>query len=156
MELSAIEQLINTGAMEFIRFELADPHGIARSKTVHVSHFESYLAKGLNFPLPPLAQDVQGDRANNTGYLEELGFADIKLIPDLKTFQVLPWVDKTARVLCSPYFLDDRPVMGASRQVVQPLLEQMGYSLLSGFEYEFCLVNHETHQPFSDSVLLKL
>lgn len=155
MELSAMEQLINIGAIEFIRFDLADTHGLARSKTVHVSHLESYLNQGLNFPLPPLGQDVQGGRALNTGYLEELGFSDIKLIPDLKTLAVLPWYDKTARVLCDPYFLDDRPVMGAGRQVVKPLLdhlEHLGYTLLSGFEYEFCLVDKHTHQPFSNSV----
>jgi hypothetical protein len=41
-------------------------------------------------------------RKPGTGYLEELGFPDSRIKPDFDTFQVLPWADQTARILCEP------------------------------------------------------
>jgi glutamine synthetase len=150
-QFDEVRQLINNGTIEFIRFEWADVHGISRSKTVPARHFERFATRGLNVPLPTFGLDVQGLTAPNTGYLEEIGFADSLLFPDLGTFRVLPWVDKTARVLGDPYVLaDGRPAKAAPRWVVKPLLEELdhlGYRLLSGFEYEFYLVDAETREP---------
>jgi glutamine synthetase len=157
-QIDQIRQLIETKAIDFVRFEWADIHGIARSKTVPVQHFERFATKGLNVPLPTFALDVQGLTAPNTGYLEEIGFADSLLFPDLSTFQVLPWVDKTARVIGDPYVLaDGRPAKAAPRWVVKPILEELehlGYRLLSGFEYEFYLVDAVTQQPSFSEIRL--
>jgi glutamine synthetase len=78
-------------------------------------------------------------------------------LPDLTTFQVLPWGDKTARVIGQPYHLDGSPVLVSSRQIVKPLiaeLQQLGYRLLSGFEYEFYLVDEVTHQASFSGIQL--
>jgi len=147
--LAAIHELFETGAVEFVRFEQPDTHGISRFKTVPARHFEAFTKKGLNFPLPTLGLDVQGATAPNTGVLEEICFGDAYLFPELKTFQVLPWTDKTARVIGQPYHLDGTPVQSSSRQIVKPILaelNQLGYRLLSGFEYEFYLVDAVTRQ----------
>lgn len=155
MDWLEIQTLIEQGNVDFIRCEQSDTHGISRSKTVPARHFLAVVQTGLNFPLPPLAQDIQGFLAPNTGYAEALGFPDIQLRPDLSTFRVVPWAAKTARVLCDPYFLDGRPVMGGSRPLVRSLLtqlEQLGFRLLSGVEYEFCLVNPATQQPSSGRI----
>ncbi|PSB27010.1 glutamine synthetase family protein [Stenomitos frigidus] len=147
--LAAIQQLFKNGTVEFVRFEQPDTHGISRFKTVPARHFESFTQKGLNFPLPTLGLDVQGATAPNTGVLEEICFGDAYLLPDLETFQILPWADKTARVIGQPYYLDGTPVPTSSRQIVKALLaelEQLGYRLLTGFEYEFYLVDEVTRQ----------
>jgi glutamine synthetase len=150
-QANIIREWVENGSVKFIRFEWCDIHGIARSKTVPARHFERFASKGLNVPLPTFALDVQGLTAPNTGYLEEIGFADSLFFPDINTFQVLPWVEKTARVLGDPYVLaDGRPAKAAPRWVVKPLLDKldsMGYRLLSGFEYEFYLVDAQTQQP---------
>ena len=112
-----IQSLIDQGAVEFIRFEQPDTHGIARSKTVPVRHLQRFAHKGLNFPLPTFGLDVQGDTAPNTGVLEEIVYGDAYLFPDFSTFQVLPWVDKTARVLSEPRHLDGSPVALATRHL---------------------------------------
>ena len=88
--------------------------------------------------------------APGTGYLEELGFPDSLIKPDLATLQLLPWASNTARILCEPYFLDGRPAMAAPRLVAKRVLDElagMDYRLLSGFEYEFYLVDAQTRQP---------
>ncbi|HBY95845.1 MAG: glutamine synthetase family protein [Ardenticatenaceae bacterium] len=150
MKLTDIRDLIQTGDVEFIRFEQSDTHGIARSKTVPARHFERFAEQGLNFLLGQLGFDAQAGVAPGTGYLEELGFPDSRIKPDLDTFHLVPWTTKTGRVLCEPSFIDGRPAMAAPRLVARKLLDEleaMGYRLLSGFEYEFYLVDAATHEP---------
>ena len=152
MNRDEIQKLFDAGTVEFVRMEQTDTHGIARSKTVPARHFFRFAEKGLNFLLGQLGFDVQSGVAMGTGYLEDLGFPDSRIMPDLSTFQVLPWADKTARVLCEPHFIDGRPAMAAPRLVVRKLLDEltsMGYSLFGGFEYECYIVDAKTRQaPF--------
>ena len=148
--IAAVEKQIAADGVEFVRFEQTDTHGIARSKTVPTQHFREFAERGLNFLLGQLGFDAQAGVAPGTGYLEELGFPDSRLFPDLSTYVVLPWADKTARVLCEPRFQDGRPAMASPRAVARQLLgelEAQGYNLWSGYEYEFYLVNRETRQP---------
>jgi glutamine synthetase len=148
--LTELEKRMTEAGIEFIRFEQSDTHGISRSKTVPVRHFRRFAEKGLNFLLGQLGFDVQAGVAPGTGYLEELGFPDSRLKPDLDTFQILPWADRTARVLCEPHYLNEQPALAGPRLVAKKLLaelENMGYQLYSGYEYEFYLVDAATRQP---------
>ncbi len=150
--IAAAEKQLAAHDIEFVRFEQSDTHGIARSKTVPTRHFARFARAGLNFLLGQLAFDAQAGVALGTGYLESLGFPDSHIFPDPATLQILPWADRTARVLCEPHFLDGRPAMAAPRLVARKLVDElasMGYSVLSGFEYEFYVVNAKTHDaPF--------
>src|SRR6266540_7042457 len=148
--LAALEKQMAADGVEFVRFEQSDTHGISRSKTIPVRHVRDFAEAGLNFLLGQLGFDAQAGVAPGTGYLEELGFPDSRIRPDVGTYRVLPWADKTARLLCEPYYMDGRPAMAAPRTVARQLLgelEGMGYRLFSGFEYEFYLVDRETRQP---------
>lgn len=148
--IAALEKRLAADGVEFVRFEQTDTHGISRSKTVPTRHFREFAERGLNFLLGQLGFDAQAGVAPGTGYLEELGFPDSRLFPDFSTYTVLPWADKTARVLCEPRFQDGRPALAAPRTVARKLLgelEALGYRLFSGYEYEFYLVDRETRQP---------
>jgi glutamine synthetase len=150
MTIPDLIQLFREHGIEFVRFEQSDTHGISRSKTVPVKHFDYFARTGLNFLLGHLGFDAQAQVASGTGYLEELGFPDSLLKPDLQTMQILPWASNTARILCEPYYIDNRPALAAPRLLVKKVLnelEAMGYRLLSGFEYEFYLVDAATRQP---------
>ena len=117
--IAALEERLAADGVEFVRFEQSDTHGISRSKTVPTRHVRHFAEGGLNFLLGQLGFDVQGFVAPNTGYLEELGFPDSRLFPDFSTYAVLPWADRTARVLCEPHFQDGRPAMAAPRRGAQ-------------------------------------
>ncbi len=148
--ITGIEQRIQADGVDFIRFEQTDTHGISRSKTVPVRHFRYFATHGLNFLLGQLGFDVQSGVAPNTGYLEERGFPDSRIFPDYSTYAVLPWADRTARILCEPRFQDGAPAMAAPRAVARRLLaelERLGYQFLSGYEYEFYLQCRDDHQP---------
>jgi glutamine synthetase len=63
---------------------------------------------------------------------------------------VLPWADSTARLLCSPHFLDGTPAPAAPRLAMARLCEALaaeGYQHLAGYEYELYLVRSEDRQP---------
>lgn len=145
-----IQTLIDEHSIEFVRFEQSDAHGLARLKIIPIRHFTKFASQGLNFPLPPLALDVHCAPGRDTGYLEERGYGDSLLFPDLSTFRILPWGDRTARVIADPHHLSGEPVPVGSRNIVKPLLDElrtMGFQLLSGFEYEFYLLDAKTKLP---------
>jgi glutamine synthetase len=148
--IAELEQTMLSDGVEYLRFEQTDTHGISRSKTVPVRHFKHFAEHGLNFLLGQLGFDVQAGVAPGTGYLEERGFPDSRIFPDLNTYTVLPWADATARVLCEPRFLDGSPAMAAPRALARKLLadlKDLGYRFISGFEYEFYLVDRAEQQP---------
>lgn len=145
-----LTDLKKTLDVDFVRFEQTDTHGTSRSKTVPLRHWEHFASNGLNFLLGHLGFDVQSGVAPGSGYLEDLGFPDSRIFPDLDTLVTVPWANRTASVLCEPRFQDSRPAMAAPRVVARALLDEladMGYGLYSGFEYEFYFVHREDRQP---------
>jgi glutamine synthetase len=147
MDLAEILRTSADEKVEFVRFEQSDTHGISRSKLVPVRHVERFASDGLNFLLGHLGFDVQGGVAPGTGYLEEMGFPDSRIFPDLDTFRILPWADATARLICEPRFYDGHPAAAAPRYVARQqlqALEDLGYRMRSGYEYEFYLQDATT------------
>jgi glutamine synthetase len=150
MDLTDISRLLAEARVEFIRFEQSDTHGISRSKLVPARHLEHYATDGLNFLLGQLGFDAQAGVAPGTGYLEDLGFPDSRIFPDLDTFRVLPWLDATARLLCEPRFYDGRPAGAAPRYLARRQLDalhDLGYRFRVGYEYEFYLRSATTGEP---------
>src|SRR5690349_13752212 len=133
--LEAIKQQLDKEGVKFVRFEQSDTHGTSRSKTVPTRHLTHFGGSGLNFLLGQLGFDVQSGVAPGTGYLEERGFPDSRIFPDLDTLVPVPWAAvKTASVLCEPRFQDGTPAMAAPRAVARAMLnelESMGYGFYS-------------------------
>jgi glutamine synthetase len=150
MELDEVLSKIAADGVELVRFKQTDLHGISRSKTIPVKHVATFATAGLNFLLGQLGFDAQGGVAPGTGYLEERGFPDSKLYPDLDTYAVLPWAVATARLLCNPHFFDGAPALASPRLAMQRLCQQLadeGYLHLSGYEYELYLGGAEDRRP---------
>src|SRR6476620_1419629 len=99
-------EALDLDGIDYVRFTQTDTHGISRSKTVPTRHFKRFAQSGLNFLLGQLGFDVQSGVAPGTGYLEERGFPDSRIFPDLDTFTVVPWASSTASLLCEPRFPD--------------------------------------------------
>lgn len=151
MNLSEVMKLIRENNIEFIRFESPDINGISRGKLVALANFERVVEKGLAMVSDLLTWDAQADVAwQGTGYAEDLTFADLVFRPDLSTFQIVPWADRTARVLGDLHFYDGRPALGSSRYVFKHVLgvaEEMGFTCRTGHEYEFYLLDAATQEP---------
>lgn len=151
MSLSKVLESISDNHLEFIRMEISDVYGIARSRTVPARHFENTCKSGLFMPLATYCFNGAGADADeyDCGLCREVGYGDVKLHPDLETFQVIPWCENTGRVLMNAE-LNGKPMMVCPRGIANTQLqklEEMGYSLFSAHEYEFYVVDAKTREP---------
>lgn len=117
--------------VDLVRVVFCDPHGLARSKTVPANVFRTVLRNGMDFSAGPflfdtghaVAVDFLADSGVGVGEL--LGAGDFVLVPDPRTFQVLPRTERssssarTAWVLGNEYLRDGTPHPLASRNVLR-------------------------------------
>jgi glutamine synthetase len=133
-----------------VRFELPDLHGTSRSKIVPIQHAARFAADGLNMYGGAVVLDSRSDVVPGTLYNEEIAYADQLLRPDPSTAAIVPWAEGTARFICDTTWADGRPLGAAPRHVFRRVLDRckaLGFEPLIGIEYEFYLLNPETHQP---------
>jgi glutamine synthetase len=133
-----------------VRFELPDLHGTSRSKIVPIQHAARFASDGLNMYGGAVVLDSRSDVVPGTLYNEEIAYADQLLRPDPSTAAIVPWAEATARFICDTTWADGRPLGAAPRHVFRRVLDRcksLGFEPVIGIEYEFYLLNPETHQP---------
>lgn len=154
----AISTWVNTlqeQGIKYVRFELPDLHGVSRLKVIPIDKVAGYAQKGLNFYGGTLALDTASSVVPGSGYHEERKYRDMVLLPDIDSCTPVPWVDNTAKVVCDAYWDTETPLRGAPRYVLQSLLDlakQMGFDVMMGHEFEFYLLDAETHKPLFDGL----
>ncbi|MEM9906004.1 MAG: glutamine synthetase family protein [Cyanobacteria bacterium P01_D01_bin.44] len=149
-----VESLKQQG-VKYIRFELPDLHGVSRLKVVPLTKVEGYARKGLNFYGGTLALDTASSVVPASGYHEERKYRDHLLFPDISSCTPVPWLDSTVKVVCDAYWTPDEPLQAAPRYVLKSLLDrakQMGFDVMMGHEFEFYLLDKETHKPLFDGL----
>src|SRR5918992_5238164 len=70
------------------------------------------------------------------------GYGDFQCVPDLDTMRLVPWLDKTALVICDVVSEEGEVVEVAPRQVLKRQLErakEKGFTVMCGSELEFYL-----------------
>ena len=136
--------------IEWVRFELPDMHGTSRSKTIPVRHASAYAERGLNMYGGTSVLDSRSDVVGGTLYNEEHQYGDQLLFPDPDTAAVVPWADRTGRFICDPRWHDGTSLEATPRHVYRRVLDRcraMGFEPLTGFEYEFYLLDGATREP---------
>ena len=138
--------------IELVRFELPDLHGMPRSKRIPLAAVEGFAHDGLNMYGGTIAVDTNSEVVQNTGYAEEISYADQLLFPDWSTAAVVPWAPHTARVICDPEFYGGRPLGAAPRRVATRALaelDRLGFEAILGLELEFYLLDANRQPLFS-------
>ena len=141
--------------IQHVRFELPDMHGSARSKQVPVERFAASAREGVNMYGGIVALDTASHVISGTLYNEEVKYKDQTLRPDLSTLATVPWLDGMAKVICDTEWEDGRPLHAAPRHVARRMLErtaELGFGIESAHEYEFFVLERETHQPLFGGV----
>ncbi|WP_102226632.1 glutamine synthetase family protein [Acidimangrovimonas sediminis] len=136
--------------IEYLRFELPDMHGTSRSKTVPVDKVESFARKGLNFYGGVLGLDTSSNVVPASGLHGDRDYADQEIFPDPASLRIIPWLEKTASVVCLGYWEDGTPQEAAPRWVFSELVKRanaMGYDVMLGHEYEYYLLDAATKGP---------
>lgn len=132
-----------------VRFELPDMHGISRSKTIPLEHAADYAERGVNMYGGTSVLDTRSDVVGGTLYNEETGYADQLLFPDADSHAIVPWAEHTARFICDARWYDGTPLAATPRYVFRRVLEKaraMGFEPMLGSEFEFYLLDFETHE----------
>nr|XP_025846896.1 lengsin [Vulpes vulpes] len=137
-----IKQEMAKNHLQFVRFEATDLHGVSRSKSIPAHFFQEKVIHGVCMPrgyleLIPNPKDDEVDHIRATCFN-----SDIVLMPELSTFRVLPWAERTARVICDTFTVTGEPLLTSPRYIAKRQLSQLqdsGFSLLSAFIYDFCI-----------------
>ena len=161
--MSILKRIQDLG-LESIRLSFADQHGLLRGKSILVAELESILSSGCSMTSTLLLKDTsnrtvfpiweQGAGMNASQFN---GAGDMIMVPDPKTFKVLPWSKKTGWFLCDIYFPNGDPIPFSSRRLCSQAvdaLSNLGYEYLSGIEIEFHIF--KTTDPklgFQDSAM---
>ena len=135
---------------EYLRFELPDLHGMSRLKVVPIDKVEAYARKGLNFYGGTLALDTASKVVPGAGLHAERKYQDHLIFPDCNTLAAVPWLERTAKVICDPYWSATEPLTVAPRFVLKSLLAKaatMGFDVMMGHEFEFYLLDAATKAP---------
>ena len=138
---------VEEAQLETVRFVFPDQHGILRGKTLLPSALRSAVESGITVPSTILLKDTSqrtafpvwtADAGFGRGALT--GSGDILLQPDLSTFRVLPWSQKSGWVLCDVTVRDGGELSFAPRTVLKKAVRELanaGYRMVAGLEVEF-------------------
>ncbi|MGH9063326.1 MAG: glutamine synthetase family protein [Acidimicrobiales bacterium] len=139
--------VVSEQELRTIRMIWVDQHGVPRCKFVSAPDYVASLENGIDFSGALFSMDSANHVfpplfAPGGGFdIPELtGFPDVVLVPDPRTFRVLPWADRTGWVVTDPYFTSGDPVPLDTRRLLRLQLEraaEAGYGLVSGLEVEF-------------------
>ncbi|XP_045150842.1 lengsin [Echinops telfairi] len=138
-----IKQEMTRNHLQFVRFEATDLHGVSRSKSIPAHFFQEKVIHGVYMPRGYL-ELMPNPKNNEVNHIRATCFnSDIVLIPELSTFRVLPWAERTARVICDTFTVTGGPLVTSPRYIAKKQLSQLenaGFSLLSAFIYDFCMI----------------
>jgi glutamine synthetase len=144
----------NSGGIDTVVAAFTDMQGRLMGKRIDVSYFLDEVADhGVEACNYLLALDMEMDPVPGYAMANwEKGYGDFRMAPDLATLRRIPWLDRTAMVLCDVVQPDGSPVPASPRQVLIAQYErahEMGYTPLCASELEFYLYKQsyaEAHQ----------
>ncbi|MEM2266016.1 MAG: glutamine synthetase [Hadesarchaea archaeon] len=133
-EKKEVVEKAKEAGVKFIQMQFMDILGTVKNITLPIERLERALSEGVFF-----------DGSSVLGYatVEE---SDMRLVPDPKTFTILPWTDgnlKTACMVCDVYDHKNNRFEGDPRYALQRLMERArkeGFVFNTAPEYEFFLL----------------
>jgi len=146
LDVKTLEEMAHSGDIDTVLCMFTDFQGRFVGKRI-VPHFffEEVLGdEGLHACLYLITIDMEMEPLPGFQFASwETGYGDFKMIPDLSTLRVVPWLEKTAMVICDVADEEtNEPVEVAPRQILKRQVErakQAGYTVKTGSELEFYL-----------------
>ena len=129
--------------IQLVRFLYCGNDGVIRGKACHTRFLPSYLYSGIGLTMAMQSFNML-DQLVPDGSFGPVG--EIRLVPDVETFVLLPYQPKTARLLCGMVMLDGKPWGACPRNFLERMIERaraQGVELRAAFENEFTLATKE-------------
>jgi glutamine synthetase len=140
--------------VKLVRFLYCGNDGVIRGKTASIEALEGALEAGIGLTVA-MQSFTMLDRLVPEGTFGPVG--EIRLVPDLETFAVLPYAPKSARVLVDMVQLDHTPWSICPRSFLKRMIAragERGLRVVAAFENEFYLArvdNEGRFMPFDRS-----
>src|ERR687896_2401923 len=146
IDAKQLEELADAGEIDTVLCMFTDFQGRFVGKRI-LPHFflEDVMGEeGLHACLYLIAIDMEMEPLPGFEYASwETGYGDFKMIPDLATMRLVPWLEKTAMVICD--VADEHTselVEVADRQILkrqEEVAKEAGFTFMGGSELEFYL-----------------
>ncbi len=144
LSLEELRSEAEAGAIDTVVTAFTDMQGRLFGKRIQVEYFLDEVTdhgiEGCNYllALDMEMEPVPGYEMANW----ERGYGDFGIAPDMATLRRIPWLERTALVLCDVVNHDGSPVVASPRQILIATYErasEMGYVPLFASELEFYL-----------------
>src|SRR5216110_1301868 len=141
LDARGLEALVRKGEIDTVLTVVPDHYGRLMGKRIVGRYFVDHvLADGVHACIYLLTVDMEMEP--QTGFTLtswERGYGDMKMVPDLATLRVIPWLPKTALVFCDVYDDDGAPIEEAPRWVLKRQVARaaaQGYLVKTAAELE--------------------
>lgn len=138
-DAGSIIDIFKRDGLSYINLWFVDVSGGVKSIIIPAERIEEVLERGVLF-----------DGSSLEGVSRSVE-SELLLVPDVKTFAILPWdspEERVGRLICQVHTPHGEPYSGDPRRALQNVLNQaqaMGYSFRTGVELEFFLFQLDDH-----------
>src|SRR6266480_6308445 len=144
LSLDELRQEVEAGTIDTVVTAFTDMQGRLVGKRIQGEYFlEDVVDNGVEGCDYLLALDMEMEPVPGYEMANwEKGYGDFGIAPDMATLRRIPWLDRTALVLCDVVEHDGSPVAASPRQVLIAQYERaasMGYTAQFATELEFYL-----------------
>lgn len=146
---SDLTEQARRAGVRLVRFLYTDNGGITRGKATHVAGLAHRLTDGIGLTVAMQAMNML-DQLQSVEGLGPVG--EIRLVPDPKTFTVLPYAPHTAAMTSDMCTLEGTPWAACPRAFLKRQIAACGaagFSVRAAFECEFTLAVKGTDGAFA-------
>src|SRR3989449_11161032 len=141
LDRKALESLVRKGEIDTVLTVFPDGYGRLMGKRLTARHFlEHALDDGVHACIYLFTVDMEMEPLPGFTLTSwERGYGDMKMVPDMGTLRVIPWLAKTALVFCDVYTEEGEPVEEAPRWILKRQIARaasLGYVVKTAAELE--------------------
>jgi len=141
LDAKTLARLVREGAIDTVLAVFPDTFGRLMGKRVVGRYFvEHALEEGVHACIYLFTVDMEMEpQPGFTLTSWERGYGDMRMVPDLGTLRLVPWLQKTALVLCDVYTEEGEPIEEAPRWVLKRQIARAaarGYTVKTAAELE--------------------
>ena len=144
MKIADLQKLMRGGLCDTVLTVFPDMQGRWMGKRVTGKYFlDHVLEHGVEACNYLLTVDVEMEPVQGYAFASwEKGYGDLHLVPDMKTLRIIPWLEKTALVICDVFDEEGKIISISPRAILKTQVEKakkLGFSVMMGSELEFYL-----------------
>src|SRR2546428_12153933 len=141
LDRKALESLVRKGEIDTVLTVFPDGYGRLMGKRLTARHFlEHALDDGVHACIYLFTVDMEMEPLPGFTLTSwERGYGDMKMVPDMGTLRLIPWLAKTALVFCDVYTEEGEPVEEAPRWILKRQIARAaahGYVVKTAAELE--------------------